>query len=865
MMKNNRKVFIPFIALLLAIFGHSFYIYRLLKEGTIFTGPNDGLEQMLPMQLYLYQKFIKGELFYSMDFGLGGDYFTDLSYYYSTNIIYYINIIFVWILDLVFNFKTDSISFWAKNAFYVSIFKSALAISISYLYFRKIRLNDTSAMLAAFLFVISAIYFRFTLYWSFFSDVFIFLPFMLLGIEYFIQNKKRSIFIIAVALIFINNFYFAYYHLLAGLIYFIARNIFRSQYDVVLRKTQWLHFVIMSIIGILISSMFFFYGVKSFLQNERAPYKAGIPLFDPFDQNANIFYDNYLVIVLFLAVQALFTFKLYDSYFYRFFSIMSIIFMCLSFTPFIDSVFNGFSAPQKRWHYLISFFTSGLIGMYIMRFRTISIKQYLLSIVPGILIVYTSHFMIHKAVSWIYIIPIIIIIGLFVLIVKDKKQQQMLYIAMIIMILIFNWDIIRVHNKLDNYNPGINDRAKMSYIESSVYDSPLQQHIIDQLKRKTKDDERIDWRVLEQDNTPMYQGFKGVSLYSSIFDGALVDFYFKDMKINLKEESVSRYSTFQSRSNLESLFNVKYLVRKAYQTDVPENFKLIQNDGKYKVYENTKPIPFVRITDNFVNTNDVSEIIDREHAMIDGIISEDEPTSYRFKKNKNLIDKVQVKTSGSNWLTQNEKLKVDPPSGGLIIEIPKDLQQKYNDFYVDMHVEIISPITNHQINVNKYANNRLFQTSKYRTHYDDLLYRVKSPENAKILIGLTPGTYKMKINGIYGEDYKHLNDADKAIDYTFKDEGNKMTIRLKSSKDGTMVVPIVYREGMKAYVDGQKAEVKRGNYIMSTIPVTKDTKEVVLKYTPPYFYLMILFSLLGIILAVLYIKFTRLTNDETKI
>ncbi|UJS28796.1 YfhO family protein [Macrococcoides canis] len=864
-MKNNRKVFIPLIALLLAIFGHSFYIYRFLKDGTIFTGPNDGLEQMLPMQLYLYQKFIKGELFYSMDFGLGGDYFTDLSYYYSTNIIYYINIIFVWILDLFFNFKTDSISFWAKNAFYVSIFKSALAISISYLYFRKIRLNDTSAMLAAFLFVISAIYFRFTLYWSFFSDVFIFLPFMLLGIEYFIQNKKRSIFIIAVALIFINNFYFAYYHLLAGLIYFIARNIFRSQYDAVLRKTQWFHFVIMSVIGILISSMFFFYGVKSFLQNERAPYKAGIPLFDPFDQNANIFYDNYLVIVLFLAVQALFTFKLYDSYFYRFFSIMSIIFMCLSFTPFIDSVFNGFSAPQKRWHYLISFFTSGLIGMYIMRFRTISIRQYLLSIVPGIIIVFTSHFMIHKAVSWIYIIPIIIIIGLFVLIVKDKKHQQMLYIAMIIVILIFNWDIIRVHNKLDNYNPGINDRAKMSYIESSVYNSPLQQHIIDQLKRKTKADERIDWRVLEQDNTPMYQGFKGVSLYSSIFDGALVDFYFKDMKINLKEESVSRYSTFQSRSNLESLFNVKYLVRKAYQTDVPENFKLIQNDGKYKVYENTKPIPFVRITDKFVNTNDVSEIIDREHAMIEGIISEDEPTSYPFKKNKNLIDKVQVKTSGSNWLAQNEKLKVDPPSGGLIIEIPKDLQQKYKDFYVDMHVEIISPITNHQINVNKYANNRLFQTSKYRTHYDDLLYRVKSPENGKILIGLTPGTYKLKINGIYGEDYKHLNDADKAIDYTFKDEGNKMTIRLKSSKDGTMVVPIVYREGMKAYVDGQKTEVKRGNYIMSTIPVTKDTKEVVLKYTPPYFYLMILLSLLGIILAVLYIKFTRLTNDETKI
>ncbi|UBH09538.1 YfhO family protein [Macrococcus armenti] len=861
-MKNNRKIFIPVIALLLALFGHSFYIYRFLKDGTIFTGPNDGLEQMLPMQLYLYQKFIKGEFFYSMDFGLGGDYFTDLAYYYSTNIIYYINIIIVWFLDLFLNFRTDSVTFWAKNAFYVSIFKSSVAILFSYLYFRKIKLNDTSAMLAAFLFVMSAIYFRFTLYWSFFSDVFIFLPLMLLGIEYFIQNKKRSVFIIAVALIFINNFYFAYYHLLAGLIYFIARNIFTSKYDTVKRKVQWIHFVTMSIIGIMISSMFFFYGVKSFLQNERAPYKAGIPLFDPFDQNANIFYDNYLVIVLFLAVQAIFTFKLYDNYFYKFFSIMSIILMCLSFTPFIDSVFNGFSAPQKRWHYLISFFTSGLIGMYIMRFRTIPVKQYLISIVPGSIIVIISHIMIHKAVSWIYIMPVIIIVGLTVLLIQNKKQQQLLYGLMIALILVFNWDVIRVHNKLDNYNPGIDKRAKMTYIESSVYDSPLQKYIINQVKDKVSDDERIDWRVLEQDNTPMYQSFKGVSLYSSIFDGALVDFYFKDLKINLKEESVSRYSTFQSRSNLASLFNVKYLVRKSYQTDIPENFKLIQDDGKYKTYENVKPVPFVRITDKFMNTNDVSTIIDREHAMIEGIVSDDEPTNFKLNHAENLLDQVKITASGASWISDNERLKVNPPSGGLIIEIPEAIKKKYNDFYLDMHVEIIEPITNHQINVNKYANNRLFQTSKYRTHYDDLLYRVKSPDNNKILIGLTPGTYKLTVNGIYGEDYKHLSNVKQSVQYKFKDEGNKMTVSLKSSKDGTMVVPIVYRDGLKAYVDGKKTEVKRGNYIMSTVPVTKDTKTVVFKYTPPYFKLMISLSFVGIILALLYLKFVRLEQHE---
>lgn len=79
---------------------------------------------------------------------------------------------------------------------------------------------------------------------------------------------------------------------------------------------------------------------------------------------------------------------------------------------------------------------------------------------------------------------------------------------MIILILIFNWDVIRVHNKLDNYNPGINDRAKMSYIVSSVYDSPLQQHIIDQLKQKTKADERIDWRCLNKITHRCIKGLK---------------------------------------------------------------------------------------------------------------------------------------------------------------------------------------------------------------------------------------------------------------------------------------------------------------------------------------------------------------------
>ncbi len=65
--KCAPQLFNVLIFIGLAVIGHSFYIYRFLKDGTIFTGPNDGLEQMLPMQLYLYQKITSGKWFYDMD------------------------------------------------------------------------------------------------------------------------------------------------------------------------------------------------------------------------------------------------------------------------------------------------------------------------------------------------------------------------------------------------------------------------------------------------------------------------------------------------------------------------------------------------------------------------------------------------------------------------------------------------------------------------------------------------------------------------------------------------------------------------------------------------------------------------------
>jgi uncharacterized membrane protein YfhO len=82
------------------------------------------------------------------------------------------------------------VAFWTANALVMSIFKSFLALIATFAFAKYIMLNRKIAVLAASLFVISPLYFRFTVYWPFFSDIFILLPLLLLSIERYIQQRK---------------------------------------------------------------------------------------------------------------------------------------------------------------------------------------------------------------------------------------------------------------------------------------------------------------------------------------------------------------------------------------------------------------------------------------------------------------------------------------------------------------------------------------------------------------------------------------------------------------------------------------------------------------------------------------------------
>ncbi|AMG60870.1 YfhO family protein [Staphylococcus lugdunensis] len=861
----TKKLLMIMLFLTLAIIGHTYILYRFIHDGILFTGPNDGIEQMIPMQMYLYDKWSQGQFFYATDFGLGGDFFSDLSYYFSTNLLFIINAIIIYITNLIVSLPTGNVTFWTINAIVISIVKATIAMLVTYLFSMRIVKHRVNSSLIAFLFVMSPLYYRFTVYWPFFSDVFIGLHLLLYAIEHMLQQKKIGLLILAITIIMINNFYFAYYFLLIGAGYLLIRITFPHKDDRMKRITAlWLS-VLCAFLGLANALFMFYYSAQSYINNRRIPYKDHVPVFESLNINNNIFIDNYLIILLFITIQALLTFKLYKHYYFRLFAFLTCITILFNFMPIVDQIFNGFSAPQKRWHFLLAFNSAMVIGLFIKYFSTIRLKTYIWTNIVAQSAVFISVIVYHQYVPWLVLVPIVSLIGLFTLIIKDATSRLIIKQIYVFSIISLSILVSAVFIKNQIYFKDHEQRANNMYIHSSLYNSELQRQLLSYMTHTKEPWERIDWRVNEQDNTPMYQKFKGLSLYSSIFHHNILDLYYDDLKINLAEESLSRYQSTNGRQNIASLFSVRYMMLKDYQNNLPAYFQKIKSSGQYAIYENKLNLPAVKVTNHLYNDQSIKTSIDREHAMLDGVIVHNGGNNYR-KHSKNLLNKVSQSSQHIQCLS-NKHIKVNSQQGGMIkLHVPKSIRQHYTDFYLTMYIKRGQPDSNYSVAINGYVNHRLYNQSTYRTGVNTQLYRTQPDENGNISIQLTPsGTFDMKLISLHGENYHKLVQTHRQanFDHRYQDIHDGVRITLAPHSQGMAVVNIPYRKGMMAYVDGKRINPIRVNTMMTGIPVKKSTTSIIIKYLPPHWIVMLLLSSISILCSIMITRiFTKKRKDE---
>ncbi|WP_040285082.1 YfhO family protein [Sporosarcina koreensis] len=829
------------VSLLVSIGAHAFMLSEWLHDRYLL-GPNDGLSQMVPFKHFLYEAMKDGSYFYSERFGFGGGTFSQLGYYFSTSAVFLLTAAVTVCLDWI-GAVQPSLTYWADVTVFVSIIRLTVIQLLAAAYFRMIGLKAPYAYLGAVLYSISILYFRHVVYWEFFADAMLFLPLLLMGAERIMRAGKPAVFIVAVALSMADNFYFAYINFLLTFIYIVFRWLLPIAEEEVKKKRQILQFAGGGVAGALLSAPFFLPAVYGYLNNLRPPFEGEIPLFEI---QENFLADGRIIVLPAFLIIALLLVPLYKDRRFRLFAVLTVFFAVLHMSPAAGSLFNGLSAPQYRWEHMLMLTAGGTAAWALQNWRKVRLTDAVMAVIgtAGLYYIFTKLDIPGKpslyADSMITVMAVICALVLLAAIRYFKHWDIALYLGVIAVSLI-TVNLFQ-QEKLTQDKPAV-DQVKgegipKSFFTSAAYDLEPVRGMIHELAEADRDPlARFDWMIGTRNNTPIVQDFLGMSIYSSLLNRELLDFYWNDLSIDMGRESVSRYAGLGGRANLYSLVIGVYAVRTEDGNPVPYDFKETDSRGAYTAYKSGHRLPFIRTADSVYTEQELADspAIAREHAMLSGIVLDQEISSEPAPAAENLISHAEIEPVHAEYT--DGTLTVTGKTGGLDLHI-SDRALLKEDTYVSFRLKRTTADRGYPLTVNDYRTTRKRADSIYRTRIHDLTIRIPSDEVIRIRV--PEGTYTLRNLALYAEDYSALEQAEQrsadvpapAVDW----EGGRLHAELDNpAGDRYAVMPVPYEKGWQARVNGKRTDLLKANYAFTGIPIEPGKNTIELTYYPPYF------------------------------
>ncbi|RNF40834.1 YfhO family protein [Planococcus salinus] len=915
------KKFVPaftlaVLFLLISMMAHGVYLLEWTRNGFM-VGINDGLSQMMPFKSLLYDQYTEGEFFYAPNFGLGRDTFSGLAYYFSTSIVFLLTVGFVFLLEVIGIVNNPDILFWAHAAVWISITRLAAVLAIAYAVFRYMDLPRLSAFLGAAVYGLSGIYFRHVVFWEFFADACLWLPLLVLGVEKLFREHRAGWLVFAVAISMFDNFYFAYVNFLLISIYFLFRlfmplTVNETKKSKVLLKAAWAAFI-----GAGISAVSFIPAVHAFVNNHRPPYRQEIEWFNVID---NVLYTSSFIVFPAIFVLLVFTWPLYRDRKFRFFAILTAFGLLLHFSPLAASVFNGFSAPQYRWEYFLSFAAGGAVAAGFNRLSDLKLKPVVfaggaslfiyafyaltdknlevgLPLIAVIFIVTSSLFSVYAAAlskrsktGQAVVISFVVIVFLltafrFAQDVADRNidAQLILFLAVIgVALLTFllvtravktpstTWQaaffiIFGLIGFVNGFQlvvlvmSGSTHEVTEEFITGPDYDDPEIRGLLEQIEeRETEDIYRVDWMEGIRNNTALVQDFRGVNAYASILNKHVLHFYLYHLEIDMERESVSRYATLGKRANLHSLLQADYIILLHEDENKPFGFVETLSSEHYTVYENRHPLPFVRVVSETFSEKSLEEapVLRREHAMLSGVILQDIQNPSPLPPPPT---ELPFTIRGVDAHYDNGFLEVTGETGGVDLELLEKADPG-SDLYVSFHLTNHAPSDGFPLSVNSYSTTRKPNDSVYKTFVDDLTIRV--PADDTVRIRMDEGRYELTDIAVYEEPYEVLREkaASEAAVSLAEWDGSHIRAEVTNETGGHFfVLPVPYEKGWQAKVNGENAEVMQANYSFLAVPAAEGFNRIELTFRPPYFRLSLMITFLSLALAVVYVRFQKRT------
>lgn len=835
-------------------------------------GVEDGLSQHFSALAYygealreFFRNLLAGHpklVMWDMSLGYGADILSTLNYYAIGDP-----------LNLLYGFVSPKNTETMYD--FMILLRMYLAGITFIMYARKMKKRSYGTVIGALVYVFSGFCFRLGLRHPFFINPMIYFPLLCLGIEKIYQRERPYVFIFAVCVSAMSNYYFLYMLTIFAVIYAWIRFYKYTEENKI--KTFFLtilKFGIYYTLGIAMAAVILLPSVIGFLGNGRYgkgadwkslivyPGKYYLLFIENFIGYGNMGSNTnagYLPIVGIIVLFTLFSQRMKHKK-YRAAFIASIIALIL---PIFGYAFNGFSYANNRWAFALSFIVALLTAEMYPRLFVMSKRQQI-GIGAGI-IIYTVFCIIVNAsgeeilknkgiMAACGLIAVFYILLLIFQRLGYDTQKRIVRVSMAILLLIS----VGVHGYY-RFNPKGYAYTQEFMDQGQAYRTLKEDNI--RMLSKVNDPSvyRVHAEGYRYKNYGLINHLNTISGYYSITAKCVTD-TIKGYD-TLGMQYADKYKGVDQRLGLLSLAGVKYItvahnsqVAKDVSSmgDVPYGVEKLRKKGNITLYKNKYALPFAYAYDSYMTEQQYEQLngIGKEQAMLAQIILNQHPADKEIQHNE--------QRNGPDIQTISlPETRISSPKGkkyaDITVPVEKDKEtylyfknlvyhgkKNGDDKFIltgrkgTKGILVTQNDVQQKIHIQSTFNPYYFGRKDYIVKINHQTSKAKEKVRLNFL---SPGEYEFDDISLITVPKKDVlarlkerkENSMKQIQY----EGNHFRGVYHAKKDQILCVTIPYSKGWKATVNGNRTKIYKANGMFMGIIMKKGTQSVKLDYETP--------------------------------
>lgn len=835
-------------------------------------GVEDGLSQHFSALAYygealreFFRNLLAGHpklVMWDMSLGYGADILSTLNYYAIGDP-----------LNLLYGFVSPKNTETMYD--FMILLRMYLAGITFIMYARKMKKRSYGTVIGALVYVFSGFCFRLGLRHPFFINPMIYFPLLCLGIEKIYQRERPYVFIFAVCVSAMSNYYFLYMLTIFAVIYAWIRFYKYTEENKI--KTFFLtilKFGIYYTLGIAMAAVILLPSVIGFLGNGRYgkgadwkslivyPGKYYLLFIENFIGYGNMGSNTnagYLPIVGIVVLFTLFSQRMKHKK-YRVAFIASIIALIL---PIFGYAFNGFSYANNRWAFALSFIVALLTAEMYPRLFVMSKRQQI-GIGAGI-IIYTVFCIIVNAsgeeilknkgiMAACGLIAVFYILLLIFQRLGYDTQKRIVRVSMAILLLIS----VGVHGYY-RFEPKGYAYTQEFMDQGQAYRTLKEDNI--RMLSKVNDPSvyRVHAEGYRYKNYGLINHLNTISGYYSITAKCVTD-TIKGYD-TLGMQYADKYKGVDQRLGLLSLAGVKYItvahnsqVAKDVSSkgDVPYGVEKQSKKGNITLYKNKYALPFAYAYDSYMTEQQYEQLngIGKEQAMLAQIILNQHPADEEIQHNEQRND-PDIQTISL------PETRISSPKGkkyaDITVPVEKDKEtylyfknlvyhgkKNGDDNFIltgrkgTKGILVTQNDVQQKIHIQSTFNPYYFGRKDYIVKINHQTSKAKEKVRLNFL---SPGEYEFDDISLITVPKKDVlarlkerkENSMKQIQY----EGNHFRGVYHAKKDQILCVTIPYSKGWKATVNGKRAKIYKANGMFMGIIMKKGTQSVKLDYETP--------------------------------